>query len=206
MTIQAQASAVSSSALAQSPKPRLPMDVSGRRAASHTRSWSASARTSRAASCARRAAADRAGDDRRLRRQPHRGARGGGGAARRGAGGDAPGRRRLRRARTRSRARSASSRAALLRSRRCCALMELRTGVEMEAAGLAAERARAGATSGRWKRRCATIDAALKRGEMRSPRISPSTARSPKRPAIRTSCASSNFSGATSFRARACAC
>ena len=44
-----------------------------------------------------RAAADRAGNDRGDRREPHRGARGGRGVARRGAGGDAPGRRRLRR-------------------------------------------------------------------------------------------------------------
>ena len=89
-----------------------------------------------------RAAADRAGDDRGNRGEPHGGARGGRGIARRRPGGHAAGRRRIRR-RVRRAGRSASTATS---SRRCIdviEVMELRTGIEVEAAGLAAERASA---------------------------------------------------------------
>ena len=66
-------------------------------------------------------------------------------------------------------------------------VMELRTGVEVEAAGIAAE-------TQRWRA-----------AKPRSTRILPTIKRSPRRPAIRISCAFSNFSAAFSFRGRACA-
>ena len=85
-------------------------------------------------------------------------------------------------------------------------VMELRTGIEVEAAGLAAERAtpaRLRQIADAYRRDRARRSGAANR---RSTRTSRSTAASPRRPAIRSSCASWNISAASSFRARPSAC
>ena len=98
--------------------------------------------------------------------------------------------------------RSASKSANLESLREVIEVMELRAGVEMEAAGLAAERATTARRSRKIAEAFRRIDAPIGRGERRSIRTSRFIAASPRPPAIRNSCAFWIISAASSFRAR----
>ena len=145
------------------------------------------------------APADRAGADRRDRRQSHGGARGGGGAARRRARGHPPGRRRIC---SSERAPAVPHRLDGLSSlREVIEVMELRTGIEIEAA--------VSPPSARRPRRFAGSSTASKpsmprsgAARTRSIRILRFIAASPTRPATRSFGASWSISAASSFRAR----
>ena len=181
--------------------PRRHSARSPRHAASPSADRAADRRDHQRTARARRAAADRAGDDRRRRREPHRGARGGRRAARRGAGRHPPGRRRLRGRRAapavphRDR-RSAFAARGASRSWSCAPGSRSKPPASPPSAP---RRPHAARHRERATRR-SSGDRARRSRHRPGFRLPPQHRR--RRPAIRNSCAFSNISAASSFRAR----